>query len=278
MNFQNIPRDDKTVKKAIVPKRGALFLADYAQIEPRLFGYNVAAGLNDPTIADWYREKRDLYNEIAGKVFGRDSDTITPDERQQGKVWFLMSLYSAGPKKIALETGMDLSDAKKFYVAFHEGLPQIKQLSNPKPLSEKAMRFWEPGLIENVYSRRGYLKTPWGRHLHAEQWGEFKLLNKLIQGSAADYMKAAVLAVGRWQKAHAHDLQGRAVSVVHDELIFDVPPDEVPVFAASIPRLMSHPDEYAEAINEVIPIEISLEVSYTNWADKVDLELEVASV
>jgi DNA polymerase-1 len=279
LNFQNIPRDDKTVKRAIVPKRGALFFADFSQIEPRLFGYNVAKGLGDPTIADWYRDGRDLYNEIAGKVFDRDSSEITEDERQQGKVWFLMSLYSAGPKKIALETGMDMSDAKKFYVAFHERFPQIKRLSNPKPVNERAMKFWQPGLIETVYARRGFLKTPWGRHLHAEQWGEFKLLNKLIQGSAADYMKQSLSAVAKWQRfmIETEGLCGRAVSVVHDELIFDVPPDEVPVFAAAVPRLMSHPDAVAEAINEVIPIEISMEVSYTNWADKVALELEVTN-
>lgn len=267
MNWQNIPRDLKVVKRAVVPKRGALSFFDYSQIEPRYFGYFVATGLKDPTIADWYREGRDVYREIAGRVFGREAEAISDEERQDGKVWFLMSLYSAGPKKIAAETGMSYKDALAFYKQFHAGLPWIKQLSNPRPKpGSRAEHFWEPGLVERIYSKRGYLKTPHGRHLHAEQFGEHKLLNKLIQGSAADLMKAALVRVDEWL-GYRPDLESRMVSVIHDEIIFDGPEHELPVLHEHVPELMRE-----DFLTAVIPIDVDHEVSTTNWAEKIGYE------
>jgi DNA polymerase-1 len=265
VNFQNIPRDDKTIKRAFLPKRGAFSFFDYSQIEPRYFAYFTATALKDPTVADWYREGRDVYREIAGRALDKPADEVTEDERQHGKVWFLMSLYGAGPRKVSETLGIPYAEAKDFYLAFHEGLPWIKQLSNPKPQSAKAMRFWEPGAIERTYQRRGFLRTPHGRHLHAEQYGEHKLLNKLIQGSAADLMKAALIRVDRWQRAAG--IESRMVSVIHDEIIFDGPEEEIPLLHEEVPPLMRE-----DFLTAVVPIEIDHEVSVTSWAEKVSYE------
>jgi DNA polymerase-1 len=297
VNIQNIPRDLKLVKQAFLPKRGAFSFFDYSQIEPRFFGYFTAKALRDDTVATWYREGRDVYNEIAGLVYGKPAAEVTEDERQQGKVWFLMSLYMAGPRKISETVGMSYQEAKQFYLQFHERIPQIKRLSNPKPQSERAMRFWQPGSIEQVYSARGFLKTPHGRHLHAEQFGEHKLLNKLIQGSAADLMKAALIRVDAWLygskgwgqaregigawvtegdyaalKSSAADvepmhLESRMVSTIHDEIIFDGPESEIPILHEHVPPLMRE-----DWLTEVIPIDVDHEVSTTTWADKIPYE------
>jgi len=262
MNFQNLPRDLKLVKQAFIPKRGAFSEFDYSQIEPRYFGYFVARSLNDSTIANWYRDGRDVYIEIAARAHGKEPEEITPEERQLGKVYFLMSLYGAGPRKVSETVGMSYQDAKAFYLRFHEGLPQIKRLSNPKPQSERAMRFWEPGAIERVYQKRGYLKTPHGRHLHAEQYGEHKLLNKLIQGSAADLMKAALIRVDAWIQESG--VASRMVSTIHDSIVFDGPEHELPILHEHVPELMRE-----DWLTEVIPIEVDHEVSLETWADKI---------
>lgn len=261
MNWQNIPRDNKVVKRAVLPKRGSFSFFDYSQIEPRLFGYFVEKALGDDTITTWYREGRDLYREIAASVFNKSADEITDEERQLGKVWFLMSLYGAGPRKVSAEIGMSYAEALEFYKKFHDGLPQIKQLSSPRPKSEKAMRFWTPGKIEKALKAKGYIKTPWGRHLHPEMYGEHKMLNKLIQGSAADLMKASLLRVDRHLRAS--DLESRMVSVIHDEIIFDGPESEIDRLHEEIPPLMRE-----DWLHEVIPIEVDHEVSTTNWAEK----------
>lgn len=264
MNFQNIPRDDKTVKRAVLPKRGAFSFFDYSQVEPRLFGY-FTARLGDTSIADWYRAGRDVYVEIAARATGKAPEDITPAERQDGKVWFLMSLYGAGPRKVAKELGIPEAAAKEFYRNFHAGLPQIRLLSNPRPSNPAYLDRWSPGAIERVIQKRGYLKTLHGRHLHVPQYGEHKMLNTLIQGSAADLMKASLLRVDRWIREAG--IESRMVSVIHDEIILDGPESEIDLLHEAIPPLMRE-----ERITEVIPLDIDHEVSLTNWAEKVEYD------
>ena len=174
-----------------------------------------------------------------------------------------MSLYGAGPRKVGAEIGMGAAEAKEFYRAFHEGLPQIKGLSNPPPRS--AWGDYVPGAIERVIARRGYLKTKHGRHLHVPEYGEHKMLNTLIQGQAADLMKASLLRVARWQRAAG--LESRMVSVIHDEVIFAGPEAEIPDLHEAVPPLMRE-----DWLHEVVPIEVDHEVSVTNWAEKITYE------
>jgi DNA polymerase-1 len=231
-----------------------------------MFAYYVAKGLGDTTVADWFREGRDFYLEIAGKVYEKEPSLVTKDERQEGKVWYLMILYSAGPKKIALETGMSLKDAREFYIQFHESLPWIKQLSNPPPTGARGWHDYEPGLIERVLKNRGYLKTPFGRRLHPEQWGEHKMLNKLIQGSSADLMKLAIVKTARYIR-EMPAAQSRLVLTVHDELVLDGPEHEIPALNDTVLQLMID-----DAINAVVPLGVEHEISTTNLAEKESYE------
>jgi DNA polymerase I-like protein with 3'-5' exonuclease and polymerase domains len=267
VNFQTIPRDLKVVKRAFVPKLEAFSLFDLAQVEPRLFAY-FASKLGDDTIAAWFREGRDVYREIAGVVLRKPAHLVTDAERQQGKVWFLMSLYGAGPKRIAEQTGMPLEHAMAFYREFHERLPQIRLISNPRPRNERALPYWRPGAIERQLSERGYLKNPWGRHLHPQPGGEYKMLNALIQASAADLMKAGLLAVDSWLQSN-EDVRSHMVSVIHDEIIFDGTIAELPLLHENVPNLMTNPDEAAAEISAVVPLLADHEVSTSNWAETV---------
>lgn len=278
MNFQNLPARTEAglvVKRSFLPTRGAFSYFDYQQIEPRLFAYFAARGLGDTTVADWYYEGRDVYQEIAAKVYGRPADTITKEERDLGKVWFLMSLYGAGPRKVSAEIGMSYGEAKDFYLAFHDGLPQIKGLSNPPPQSGYYRTDYVPGLIERTLKRRrgpgaprGYLTTPWGRHLHPEEWGEHKMLNKLIQGSAADLMKLALIRVHRALKDENLQLESKLILTVHDEIDIDGPEDEIPVLHSLVPFHMTHFDE----ITDFVPLGVDHEVSTEHMAAKVAYE------
>jgi DNA polymerase-1 len=237
-----------------------------------MLAYYVATGLGDPTLAAWFREGRDFYTEIAAKVYGKPESEITKDERDRGKMFYLMILYGAGPKKIALETGMVLSESRDFYQQFHEGLPWIKALSNPPPSNPRGWNDYQPGLIERVLKQRGYLKTPWGRRLHPEKWGEFKMLNRLIQGSSADLMKLAISKVAqhlRMSATHGGSagLHSRLVLTVHDELVLDGPEREIPELNFIVPKLMID-----EAINEIVPLGVDHEISVNNLAEKQSYE------
>jgi DNA polymerase-1 len=141
-----------------------------------------------------------------------------------------------------------MAQAKKIVSTFHENWPAVRALQDS---------------VISTHNRRGYVKTPWGRHLHAEEFGEHKLLNKLIQGSAADLMKWALLNVDDWIRSDP-DLRSRMVSVVHDEIIFDGPEDEIDWLHEEVPKLM-RPD----FLHNVIPIDVDHEVSVTNWGEKI---------
>lgn len=280
MNWQNIPRDDKTIKRAILPKRGALSEFDFSQIEPRIFGYFCMTGLKDDTIIQVYADGRDIYREIAARTYAVPYDTITAHQRQiAGKIGFLATLYGAGPKALHEQIGITLAEAKELYNAIHEGWPQLRLLSNPPPRSFRAD--YQPGLVERILKQRGYIKTPYGRHLHVEKFGGHKMLNKLIQGTAADLMKEALRKVDRAIGIDATVIPGvftdntvgslplasRMVTSIHDSIGLDGPVEELATLHDLIPDLMR-----SKWLTDVIPVEVDHEVSTTSWADMVDYD------
>ncbi len=269
MNFQNIPRDDKTIKRAIIPKLGALSFFDYSAIEPRLFGY-YAAKMGHPELAKMVNDGIDPYTAVAMLI--EQKDNISKDERQQWKVFFLSLMYGGGIKTIRKQFGVDYAEAKRMVNQFHTNFPAVRALQDT---------------VGRVSSRRGYIVGIDGRHLHPEPFGEHKMLNKLVQGGAAGIMKQAIVRVHRelagpnmhtgTGRPTAAELnappmllvdrmrtpQSHIVSIVHDDLWIDGPVDEVLYLHNVVPRLMVH-----EEVNEVVPIEVDHEVTTTNAAEK----------
>ena len=250
MNWQNVPRDDKTIKRAVLSKRGALVFADYSQVEPRLTAY-FAEKIGHPAFAEQIRQGVDSYTAVAKLVTGKDE--VTDEERQTWKRTYLSLLYGGGVRTIMLQfPELDYQGAKQMISTFHSAWPAVRALQNE---------------VIAVHNDRGYIQTPWGRQLHAEEKGEHKLLNKLIQGSAADLMKHAILKVD--EGLRSMDLEARMVSVIHDELILDAPLDEVKLLSKTVPVWMSIPATEV-GINQIVPITADFEVSTTSWADKTD--------
>lgn len=256
MNFQNIPRDDKVIKRAIVPRLGALSFFDYAAIEPRLFAY-YAHEMGHPQMAEMVRAGIDPYSAVARLI--EQKDDITKDERQHWKVFFLSLMYGGGVRTIQAQFDCTSAEAKRMINLFHRNFPAVRSLQKS---------------IERVATRRGYIIGIDGRHLHPEQYGEHKMLNKLIQGGAASIMKQAIVRCHTYLSRDAllpgfddEPLQSRIISVVHDELQIDGPESELRLLNVTIPKLMAHPK-----VNEVVPVEVDHEVSTTTWADKIPYE------
>jgi DNA polymerase I len=255
VNWQNVPRDDKTIKRAVLSKRGALVFADYSQVEPRLTAY-FAAKIGHPEFAERIKSGIDSYTAVAQLITGKEE--VTPEERQDWKRTYLSLLYGGGVRTIQDQyPGISFTDAKGIISTFHRSWPAVRALQN---------------MVELTARDRGYIRTPWGRQLHPEEYGEHKLLNKLIQGSAADLMKQAILNVS--SRLDELELEARMVSVVHDELILDAPTDEVEHLADYLPAWMSYPASVV-GINNIVPITAEVEVSYTSWAEKEELAAAV---
>jgi DNA polymerase-1 len=252
VNFQNIPRDDKTVKRAIRPKRGSFSFFDYKAIEPRLVAYYTSK-LGHDDFRQQILAGVDPYTAVAKLVTGKSE--VTAEERQVWKRIFLAILYGAGPKRIRevwieeTKTEISLAEAKQYYKKFHSNWPAVRALQDS---------------VVRIHNSRGHIKSIVGRHLHMEEFGDYKLANKLIQGSAADIMKQALLRVDAWLRAHP-EIESRMVSVIHDEIIFDGPEHEIPILHREIPQLMRD-----AVVHEVVPIEVDHEVSTETWADKIE--------
>lgn len=246
MNFQNIPRDDKTIKSCIVPKLGALSFFDYSAIEPRLFAY-YAAKTGDSALADQINGGSDPYTAIAQLITQKEK--LTKAERQHWKVFFLSLMYGGGAKTIMAQFDCNRAAAYKMIDQFHANLPAVRSLQDT---------------VARVSARRGYIVGIDGRHLHPEPHGEHKMLNKLIQGGAAGIMKQAIVRTHNYLSTNDHDLNSHIISIVHDELQIDGPVDDLGELHRQVPPLMLH-----EEVNSVVPIEVDHEVSVTSWADKV---------
>jgi len=122
-------------------------------------------------------------------------------------------------------------------------------------------------MFVRVANKRGYIKTPWGRHLHLEEYGEHRMLNKLIQGSAAHALKRALIRVDRWLVENP-DLQSHMVLTIHDSIDFDGPASEVKFLHENVPGLMT--DE--PLIQAVVPLLVEHEISPHNWAEHLPYE------
>jgi len=244
VNLQNIPRDDKTIKRAIIPKLGALSFFDYSQIEPRLFAY-YACKMGFPEMAKMLAEGMDSYTAVATLIEGKDD--ITDIERQTWKKVFLSLMYGGGKPSIQMYLECSRAEATKAIDTFHRNFPAVRSIQDT---------------VARVTARRGYIVGIDGRQLHVEPYGEHKMLNKLIQGGAAGIMKQAIVSVHGYLRDSMSAAQ--IISVVHDELQIDSPIHELEFLHAEVPGLMVN-----ETVNELVPVTVEHEVSTTSWADKV---------
>lgn len=249
MNIQNIPRKDKLVKRAFMPKLDALLCFDYKQIEPRLLAYFLAVTLGDTTLAERISAGEDPYTVIVEGFYGRSD--LTDEERQTGKRLFLSLMYGGGAPTIINQFGVDYATAKGMSNQFHRAWPGVAMLQER---------------INETVRKRGYLLTLAGRHLVPES--EHKSINTLIQGSAAEIMREALVKVHRYTESNL--MASHVVLSIHDEIDLDAARDEIPLLVETVPSLMT---DYP-AINEIVPIETDCEVCWTTWADKQPYEQE----
>lgn len=242
MNVQNIPRSDKVVKRAFVPKLDAFLFFDYEQIELRLLAYYMVS-LGDPSMADAIKAGKDLHTESA--MAALSLPTLTDEQRQVGKTLNFSMVYGGGRPTLMRQLGVTFPEATELLRKFHARWPGIALVQTA---------------IESRLRERGYITTLWGRHLHPES--EHKALNALVQGCAADLMRSALVKVH--EHLDSNLMASHLVLTIHDELILDAVEAEIPYLVETVPTLMDHPP-----VSELVPIGTDCEISRTTWADKI---------
>ena len=219
-NLQNIPiRTERGMKirEAFVPSdpEGWIVSADYSQIELRLMAH--LSG--DPHLVAGFAHGADVHRATAARIFHKTPEEVSAEERRRAKVANFGIIY--GISAFGLSQRMDISrtEAKSFIEEYFRSYPGVKEYMD-RVIAEAR----EKGYVETLFGRKRFLPDINSKNAVARGLAERNAINAPIQGGAADIIKLAMIAVAR--RMEAEKLRSRMVLQVHDELVFDVVPEE----------------------------------------------------
>ncbi|MCC6784707.1 MAG: DNA polymerase I [Planctomycetes bacterium] len=245
-NLQNIPiRTEwgREVRRAFV-SRGAgwqLLSADYSQIELRILAH-VA---EDAGLIEAFRTGEDVHQRTAARVHGLLPGMVTPEMRTQAKVINYGLVYGMGPSRLAAETGMTAAEARRFIDAYFGAFPGVKRW-----LDSTLARARTDREVHTLFGRRRPLPDIDSDNVPLRVAAENMAVNTPIQGTAADIVKRAMLAV------HAElvrrGLRAKLLLQVHDELVLDVPDDELSEVTILLRQCM------ADAAQLLVPLDVAI--------------------
>lgn len=230
-NLQNIPVNDeegREIRRAFIADKGHLFLsADYSQIELRL----VADFANDETMLEAFREGRDIHTATAAKIYHKNPDEVSSTERRHAKTANFGILYGISAFGLAARLSIPRGEAKELIDNYFATFPTIR-----KYMSDAVENAREKGYVETIMGRRRQLPDINSRNPVVRGYAERNAVNAPIQGAAADIIKKAMVAIFR--EMEQKNLKSKMIMQVHDELNFDVIPDELPVMQDIVERNM----------------------------------------
>ena len=219
-NLQNIPvrgEDGKEIRKCFIPEPGCTFFsADYSQIELRIMAH--LSG--DESMIRDFRDGADIHAATAARVFKKPLEEIGRDERRKAKTANFGIIYGISAFGLAERMEVSRSEAKDLITNYFETYPRVKEYMNAS--IERAR---DKGYIVTEFGRRRYLADINSHNATVRGYAERNAVNAPIQGTAADVMKLAMIAVDR--RMREEGLRSKMILQVHDELNFSVYPDEL---------------------------------------------------
>jgi DNA polymerase-1 len=219
-NLQNIPIRTElgsAIRKAFVPagERAGLLSADYSQIELRIMAH--ISG--DEGLRAAFLNNEDIHATTAAKIFGVEADAVSRDMRRKAKEVNFGIMYGIGPFGLANRLEISLGEARDIIARYFERFPKVKQ--HIHNTIESARR---TGYVTTLRGRRRYLPDITSRNQAVRGNAERQAINMPIQGTAADMIKLAMIALDR--ELRSRSLKSRMLLQVHDELVFEVPEAE----------------------------------------------------
>jgi DNA polymerase-1 len=231
-NLQNIPirtPEGRRVREAFIAPPGAKILsADYSQIELRIMAH--ISG--DPGLLKAFADGMDVHRATASEVFGIAPDTVTSEQRRYAKTINFGLIYGMGAFGLASALGIERSAATNYIERYFQRFAGVKRY-----MDETKQRAKADGYVETLFGRRIVLPEINGGNGPRRAGAERQAINAPMQGTAADLIKLAMIAVQSRLEA-----EGRATKMimqVHDELVFEVPEAELDWARAEVPRIMS---------------------------------------
>ena len=219
-NLQNIPvrsDDGKEIRRAFIPSDGNVFFsADYSQIELRL----VADLSNDSTMLDAFANNEDIHAITAAKIYHEPLDKVTGDQRRKAKTANFGILYGISAFGLSQRLNIPRSEAKMLIDGYFETFPKVKEY-----IEKSVAHAREQGYVTTLFGRRRMLPDINSRNAVVRSFSERNAVNAPIQGTAADVIKIAMIAIHR--RFEQEGIKSRMILQVHDELNFDVIPSEL---------------------------------------------------
>ncbi|MFZ7102702.1 MAG: DNA polymerase I [Peptococcaceae bacterium] len=253
-NLQNIPirlEEGRRIRKAFIPSKDGhiLFTADYSQIELRILAHIA----QDEVLIGAFREGQDIHTRTASEVFNVPMDKVTKDMRRHAKAVNFGIVYGLSDFGLGRDLGINRKEAKRYienYFARYSGV----KIWIDKIIAEAR----EKGYVTTLCGRRRYLNDILSKNYNLRSFAERTAMNTPIQGSAADIIKIAMVNI--YNELRDNQFTAKMILQVHDELVFEVPPQEI----SRLILLVKNEMENAYPLN--VPLKVDMQVGF-NWYD-----------
>ncbi len=252
-NLQNIPirRElGRDIRRGFIPRAGwVLLTADYSQIELRLLAH--LSG--DPAFVSAFQAGGDIHRQTAAVIFGVPLESVTPEMRARAKTINFATIYGQGAHALSRQLKIEFAEAKLFISTYFERFQGVRAF-----LDAAISHARERGYVQTIFGRRRYIPELRDRNFNIRAFGERLAQNSPIQGSAADLIKIAMIRIH--QRLSAGPESARMLLQVHDELVFETPPDEAGHLRDLVVGEMEH------AAQLTVPLVVDVGVG-PNWVD-----------
>ncbi len=252
-NLQNIPvrtDDGREIRRAFIADEGDLLLsADYSQIELRL----IADISGDPGMVDAFNAGADIHRATAAKIYHEELGDVTDEQRRNAKTANFGIIYGISAFGLSERLSIPRGEAKELIENYMRTYPKIKEY-----MEQSIARAREQGFVTTIHGRKRFLPEIGSRNAALRGYAERNAINAPLQGSAADIIKIAMIAIAR--RIEREGLRSRMIMQVHDELVFNVKPDELARVQELVVGEMEH------AYSGRVTLEVSAGVG-TNWLE-----------
>jgi len=230
-NLQNIPirtKEGRRIREAFIAEPGKVIVAaDYSQIELRIMAHLS----NDETLLNAFNNNLDVHRATAAEIFEQALDEVSDEQRRHAKAVNFGLIYGMSAFGLAKQLGVERKQAQSYIDQYFLQYPGVKEYM--ESTREYAR---EHGYVETVYGRRLYLPDIKASNHNVRQYAERTAINAPMQGTAADIIKRAMIAVDQWIGLDNQDVT--MVMQVHDELVFEVDESKLDKIESAICEIM----------------------------------------
>lgn len=253
-NLQNIPirtERGREIRKAFVPRdeNHSILAADYSQIELRI----IASLAHDEHMINAFASHQDIHASTAAKIYHLDIEQVSKEQRRNAKSVNFGIIYGISAFGLSEQLGISRKEASGLIEEYFQQYPAIKQYIDSNVAFAR-----EHGYAQTLLGRRRYLYDINSRNAGLRQFAERNAVNMPIQGTSADMIKIAMIKI--WQQLQERQLNAKMILQVHDELVFDVPNEEIEEVTEIVKQQMTN------ALPLSIPIEVGIDIG-SNWLE-----------